>query len=81
MSNVVKPTKSRSEINCSTVKLRRQKGTGRARLGSASSNLLRGGYKAHGPKLRLQSMKMNKKMRELAIDTALSVKHKAGGLL
>lgn len=74
MASVVTPSKTRSDIVGSTKKLRRQKKTGRARIGSASSNILRGGYKAHGPTKRLPSMTMNKKMKRLAITTALSTK-------
>ena len=80
MMGVVKPSKTRSEIVGSTIKLRRQKKTGRARIGSASSNILRGGYKAHGPTMRLPSLSLNKKVKRLAITTALSLKATADKL-
>lgn len=57
------PTQTRSNITCSDRKLRRQKGTGRARLGDASSPMLRGGAVAHGPKSTRRKLKMNKKDR------------------
>ncbi|KAG8963986.1 54S ribosomal protein, mitochondrial [Tulasnella sp. 419] len=54
-------TKTRSEIKCSGRKLRPQKGTGRARLGDASSPMLRGGAVAFGPKPRDFSTKLPRK--------------------
>lgn len=60
-------TKERSEIKCSTRKLYRQKGTGRARRGSISSPLLRGGATVFGPKPRDYGFKINKKEMRLAL--------------
>lgn len=67
-------TKTRSEVSLSTRKLYRQKGTGRARAGSAGSPTRVGGGVAHGPKPRSYEQKVPKKMRRLALKMALSSK-------
>jgi len=74
-------TKGRSEIKGSTRKLRRQKGTGAARIGDIKSPLLRGGGVAFGPKPRDYSFKINKKVKRLARRSALSYKTKDDNLL
>lgn len=74
-------TKQRNEVKGSTRKLRRQKGTGFARIGDIKSPLLRGGGRAFGPKPRDYSFKVNKKVKRLARKSALSYKSKADGLL
>jgi len=50
----------------------RQKGTGRARAGSVRSPLWRGGATTFGPQPRDYSFKVNKKVRKLALQMALS---------
>jgi large subunit ribosomal protein L4 len=50
----------------------RQKGTGRARAGSVRSPLWRGGAATFGPQPRDYSFKVNKKVRKLALQMALS---------
>ncbi|MCS6836431.1 MAG: 50S ribosomal protein L4 [Anaerolineae bacterium] len=65
-------TKTRSEVDMTTAKMYRQKGTGRARHGSRSANLFVGGGIAHGPKPRDYSLDMPRKMRRKAIRCALS---------
>ncbi|MFN3535762.1 MAG: 50S ribosomal protein L4 [Desulfatiglandales bacterium] len=67
-------TKTRSEVSLSTRKLYRQKGTGRARAGSAGSPTRVGGGVAHGPKPRSYEQKVPKKMKKLALKMALSSK-------
>lgn len=67
---------TRSEVNRTTRKWYRQKGTGRARHGSRSANLFVGGAVAHGPKVRDYSKKMPRKMRRAALRAALSAKVK-----
>ncbi|MCD4782405.1 MAG: 50S ribosomal protein L4 [Candidatus Eremiobacteraeota bacterium] len=67
-------TKTRGEIRGGGRKPWRQKGTGRARHGSIRSPLWVGGAKAFGPKPRDFSQKMPKKMRRLALKSALSSK-------
>ncbi len=74
-------TRTRSSHHSSTAKSRRQKGTGRARLGSASSPLRRGGAVAHGPHPRSYRQALPKRMRRLAIRSMLSQRAAEGGLL
>jgi len=67
-------TKERNEITGSTRKIKRQKGTGTARAGSIKSPIFRGGGRAFGPQPRDYSFKLNKKLKQLARKSALSVK-------
>ena len=69
-------TKQRNEIKGSTRKLRRQKGTGAARIGDIKSPLLRGGGRAFGKKPKDYSFKLNKKVKRLARKSALAYKAK-----
>lgn len=74
-------TKTRSEVRGSGRKLRPQKGSGRARLGTMSSPSLRGGAVAHGPKPRDHSTELPRRVRELALRSMLSSKWRQGELL
>lgn len=74
-------TKQRSEIRGSTAKPFRQKGTGRARQGDRKAPHLRGGGVAFGPTLRSHAYNLPKKVRRLALKTALSVKQADGKLV
>ena len=74
-------TKERGEIKGSTKKLRRQKGTGAARIGDIKSPLLRGGGVIFGPQPRDYSFKVNKKVKQLAKKSALSYKAKDENLM
>lgn len=67
-------TKSRGEVRGSTVKLFRQKGTGRARMGSARSPVRRGGGAAFGPRPRSYAQALPKRMKRLALRSVLSAK-------
>jgi large subunit ribosomal protein L4 len=68
--------KTRGEVSGGGRKPWRQKGTGRARHGSTRSPIWVGGGKAHGPRAdRDYSVKINKKMRSLAILSLLSKKN------
>ena len=67
-------TKDRSEIAHSTKKLGRQKGGGGARHGSLKANIFVGGGRVFGPKPRLYRTKLNKKVKRLALKSALSAK-------
>jgi len=69
-------TKSRSDMNYSSRKLLPQKGTGNARHGDRSANILVGGAVAHGPKPRDYSYNLPKKVRKLGLKMALSDKAK-----
>ena len=67
-------SKERAEITGSTRKVKRQKGTGTARMGSVKSPILRGGGRAFGPQPRDYGFKLNKKVKALARKSALSYK-------
>jgi large subunit ribosomal protein L4 len=74
-------SKERAEITGSTKKVKRQKGTGTARMGTLKSPLLRGGGRAFGPQPRNYKFKLNKKMKNLARKSALSYKVQSKDLL
>lgn len=74
-------TKTRSEVRGGGRKPWRQKGTGRARHGSIRSPIWVGGGTVFGPKPRKYTKRMPKKMRRLALRSALSAKQRAGQLV
>jgi large subunit ribosomal protein L4 len=74
-------TKTRVEVSGGGRKPWRQKGTGRARAGSRTSPLWRGGGVAFGPKPRDYSFKVNRKVRQQAVAMALSARFQEGNLL
>ncbi len=67
-------TKSRGEVDGSTRKIYRQKGTGRARHGGVRAPIFVKGGIAHGPKPRDFSLSLPKKMKRKALFSALSAK-------
>jgi len=69
-------TKNRGEVNKTTKKLYQQKGTGRARHGSKRAPIFVGGGLAFGPRPRDLSLNFSKKMKTLALFSALSSKLK-----
>jgi large subunit ribosomal protein L4 len=74
-------TKGISEIAGSTKKPWKQKGTGRARQGSIRSPQWRGGATIFGPVVRSHAHGLTKKLRKLALKTALSAKAAEGKLI
>jgi large subunit ribosomal protein L4 len=73
-------TKTRREVAGSGKKLWKQKGTGRARMGSVRSPLWRHGGTVHGPVPRDYSYSLPKKMLKGAMRSALSAKVRDGEL-
>lgn len=74
-------TKSKCEVSGSGRKLWKQKGTGRARIGSIRSPLWKGGGTVHGPKPRNYDYSFPKRARRSALRSALSIKLSADNLL
>lgn len=74
-------TKTRGEVSGGGRKPWRQKGTGRARHGSIRSPIWRGGGVVFGPKPRSYEIKLPKKMRRLAMKSALSAKVERGDMI
>ncbi len=73
--------KTRAEVKSTTAKPHAQKGTGRARQGTAKAPILRGGGVAFGPHVRDHAHGLQKKVRVLALKTALSAKQAEGKLV
>jgi large subunit ribosomal protein L4 len=74
-------TKSVGEVRGTTKKPFKQKGTGNARQGSLRSHQMVGGGCAFGPVPRSHAISLPKKLRKLALKTAISSKVSAGKLL
>jgi large subunit ribosomal protein L4 len=74
-------TKSRSQVSGSGKKLWKQKGTGRARIGSIRSPLWRHGYTVHGPQPRSYEYSFPKKKLLGALRSALAAKFADGKLV
>jgi large subunit ribosomal protein L4 len=74
-------TKTRGEVSGGGAKPWRQKGTGRARAGSRTSPVWRGGGTVFGPKPRDYSYSMPKKVRKLALKMAMSARNQEGNLV
>lgn len=73
--------KERAEITGSTRKIKKQKGTGTARAGSIKSGVFRGGGRMFGPRPRNYSFKLNKGLKQLARQSALSIKAKENNII
>lgn len=67
-------SKERSEVSGSTRKLHKQKGGGGSRIGDINSPVLVGGGRVFGPRPRDYRFKLNKKLKDLARKSALTVK-------
>lgn len=74
-------TKNKSLVRGGGAKPWRQKGTGRARAGSRRSPLWRGGGTIFGPMPRDYSFSLPKKMKQVALRAALSLKRQEGKLI
>ena len=70
-------TKTRTEVSGGGIKPWRQKGTGRARQGSIRAPQWTGGGDALGPKPRDYRYSVNKKIKKIALKSALSAKYEA----
>jgi large subunit ribosomal protein L4 len=73
--------KNRSDVNRTTKKLYKQKGTGNARHGAASAPQFRGGGRSFGPQVRSHEHDLPKKVRALALKHALSAKARDASLI
>jgi large subunit ribosomal protein L4 len=73
--------RERSEVNRTGKKFGKQKGGGTARHGDRRAPIFIGGGKAHGPRARIFSSSLNKKIRALGLKMALSAKAKDGNLV
>ncbi len=73
--------KTRSEVNYSTKKIVRQKGSGGARHGSRKAPIFRGGGTYKGPTPRSHGHELTKKVRRLGLMHALSAKAQAGKIV
>jgi large subunit ribosomal protein L4 len=74
-------SKGKGDLSGSTRKIKRQKGTGTARAGSIKNPLFRGGARVFGPKPRDYSIKLNKKVKQLARRSALSYKASTNNII
>ena len=74
-------TKSRGEVNRTTKKYIRQKGSGGARHGSRNAPIFVGGGIAHGPRVRSHAHDLPKKVRKMALAHALSAKAKGDAIV
>ncbi len=74
-------TKTRSEVKGSNKKPYRQKGTGRARLGTYKSPLMVGGGVVFGPHPRDYSYSLPKKVRKAALRSALTVRFSGSNMI
>ncbi len=74
-------TKSRGQVRGGGAKPWRQKGTGRARAGSRTSPIWRGGGVTFGPKTRNYSYQLPKKVRRLALKMAISARNAEGNMV
>lgn len=72
--------KEKFEVNRTTKKFKKQKGTGGARAGSLKSPLFKGGGTVFGPRPRSYDFKLNTKVKRLARYSVLSDKLQQGGL-
>ena len=73
--------KERAEVAGSTRKIKKQKGTGTDRAGSAKNPLFKGGGTVFGPRPRSYSFKLNKSLKRLARKSAFSIKAQESSII
>src|ERR671926_962249 len=73
--------RERSDVSRTGKKWGRQKGGGTARHGDRKAPIFIGGGKAHGPRARVFTSSLNKKVRQLGLKMALSSKARDGNLI
>ncbi|MBV7533532.1 large subunit ribosomal protein L4 [Chitinophaga jiangningensis] len=73
--------KTRAEVKGASRKLHKQKGTGGARKGNIRNPLYKGGGTIFGPKPHSWAIKLNRKVKDLAKISALSVKAKENSII
>ena len=73
--------KERAEVAGSTRKIKKQKGTGTARAGSAKNPLFKGGGTVFGPRPRSYSFKLNKNLKRLARKSVFLIKAKEANII
>ncbi len=73
--------KTRAEVQGSSKKLHKQKGTGGARKGNLRSPIYKGGGTIFGPKPHKYDIKLNRKVKDLAKMSALSYKAKENSIV
>ena len=78
---MARAARERSDVARTGKKFGRQKGGGTARHGDRRAPIFIGGGKAHGPRARLFTLSLNKKVRALGLKMALSSHAKAGSLI
>src|SRR5215207_1942052 len=78
---MARAARERSDVNRTGKKFGKQKGGGTARHGDRRAPIFIGGGKAHGPRARLFTLGLNKKVRTLGLRMALSSKALGGQLI
>ena len=78
---LARAARERSDVARTGKKFGRQKGGGTARHGDRRAPIFIGGGKAHGPRARVFTSSLNKKVRALGLRMALSAKAKGGQLI
>ncbi|HXH00343.1 MAG TPA: 50S ribosomal protein L4 [Sphingomicrobium sp.] len=78
---MARAARERSDVNRTGKKFGKQKGGGTARHGDRRAPIFIGGGKAHGPRARLFTLGLNKKVRALGLKMALSSKAMGGQLI
>lgn len=74
-------TKTRGEVEGSTRKIYKQKGTGRARHGGIRAPIFVGGGRAFGPRPHSFALTLSKSMKKVALTSALTAKYSSGDII